>query len=148
MKRANSATLAARILSTLAGRNLDNLDAGRAVPGEMELGKLRRVMNAYRHPDWEYALGLCRMYGGISIDPAGTVKLLVVPGRFFPTPPRKHRSAGRHRSERDLEARRAWVEQKRRERGEIPDEEDDDPLDDMRPDIRAYFEGLKCPRPE
>jgi len=134
MKRPDKASLAVRILERLAGRRLGYVDVGCPISAEMPMGQLRRALNAYRMDNWEQALNVCRQFGAISINQSGTVKLLGVPSRLFPSPPPPTRkSAGRNRSEEEKAARRAWVIKKRLENGEDLEEiEDDEPRDDIK----------------
>lgn len=129
-RRPHEAALAIRVLERVAGRKLDHTDVGRPVHGEMPMAQLRRSLNAYRFPEWEDAIELCKRLGAVSIDVGDLVKPRTAPARLFPPPPRVKRSAGRHRTARDKAARQAWVEKKRRERGEDPDE--DEPRDDIK----------------
>jgi hypothetical protein len=141
MKRPDKASLAVRILERLARRQLKYFDVGRPIAGEMSMGQLRRALNAYRLAGWDQAVDVCKQFGAISIDQNGTVKLLVVPARLFPPPPRPTRkSAGRYRSEKELAERRAWVTKKRLEKGEDLEEiEADEPRDD----VKAWLADLK-----
>jgi hypothetical protein len=138
--RPDKTVLSVHILERLAGRRLDHADVGRPVPGEMPMAQLRQCLNAYRLPEWEAAIKLCKWLGAISIDVDDLVRLVTVPARLFPPPPRaKRKSAGRHRTARDKAARQAWVEKKRRERGEGPDE------DEPRDEIKEWIATLHTP---
>jgi hypothetical protein len=139
-KKPDTKTLAARILGRLAGRRLNNTDVDRPISGEMSVGQLRRALNAYRMANWGQAVDLCQHSGAISIDQHGMVRLLKVPARLFPPPPpAKRRSAGRHRSERDIAQRLGWFTTKRLERGEgIEETGEDEPRDD----IKAWLAGI------
>jgi hypothetical protein len=108
-KKPSTAALAARILGRLAGRQLKYFDAGRPISAEMPMKQLCRSLNAYRFNNWDQAIRLCEQLRAIKVGPDGLTTLLQVPARLFPRPsPAKHKSAGRHRSARELEQRREW----------------------------------------
>jgi hypothetical protein len=63
-----------------------------------------------------------------------------VPARLFPPPPpAKHKSAGRHRSARELEQRREWFKKNVLENDEDGEKTAGDPYADMRDDVKDWF---------
>jgi len=140
MKRPDKASLAVRILERLARRQLKYFDLGRQIAGEMPMGELRRSLNAPRFNNWDQAVRLCEQLRAIKVDPTGLVSLIQMPARLFPPPPPTPRkSAGRHRSQRDLEQRSEWFTKNVLGSDEDGETAADDPFADIRDDVKAWF---------
>ena len=145
--KAGAVELARRIIQALAGCAVDwTWVGGRPITGTKTLPALKRALNAHRYPEvWDTAVALCRQSRSIEIE-GNTVTLRHVPYRLFPVPqpPKKvRRSAGRVRSARDREARRAWLESKTKD----PDEpEGENPGNDgsaePRDDLKAWLYSM------
>jgi hypothetical protein len=88
--------------------------------GRLGWRELYRHLNGYRHQDYRQSIERLRLSEAIAIDPESrVVTLLRTPAQLFPPEPLRHGrkkvkrpSKGRHRSQRDLEQRAAWLAKK------------------------------------
>ena len=74
---------------------------------------LYRRLNGSRHPNYREAIERLRVKQAIAVDPESRmVTLLGIPPELFPLKKVKRRSKSRHRSQRDIEQRAAWLARK------------------------------------